>query len=313
MPARELARLLILAGLWGGSFAFIRIAVPALGPLWLAFLRVALAFGALFVLALAKRNVPTLRDRWRDHLVVGAVNSAFPFALYCFAEQYVTASTAAVVNATSPFFGAIVAALWLKEALSGRQIAGMLLGLAGVALLVGWEPEPLSAMTLVAMVACLAAALCYGIASVYAKARMAGVPSTSIALYSQLAAAIVLAPTVALAPLPAPPSLFVTVNVLALALASTAFAYLLYFRLIANIGPARALTVTFLIPLFGLLWGVALLGEPLAANTLSACGLILVGTWLATRQPVPRRDESAMRRLQTSSAAGPSTCARNSR
>src|SRR5262249_56024272 len=80
VPARELARLLILAGLWGGSFAFIRVAVPSVGPLWLAFLRVALAFGALFVLALAKRNVPALRDRWRGYFVIGGVNCAFPCA-----------------------------------------------------------------------------------------------------------------------------------------------------------------------------------------------------------------------------------------
>jgi drug/metabolite transporter (DMT)-like permease len=288
MPVRELARLLTLAGLWGGSFAFIRVAVPSIGPFWLAFLRVALAFGALFALALAKRNVPRLLDRWRDYFVIGAVNSAFPFALYCFAEEYVTASTAAILNATSPFFGAIVAALWLKEPLTLRQLGGMTLGLAGVALLVGWEREVLSGMALVAMLACLGAALCYGFASVYAKARMSGVPSASIALYSQLTAAVVLVPAVVASPVPALPSFVVIANVLALALASTALAYLLYFRLIATIGPARALTVTFLIPLFGVLWGVVFLGEPIAANTLSACALILAGTWLATRQATAR-------------------------
>jgi drug/metabolite transporter (DMT)-like permease len=288
MPVRELARLLTLAGLWGGSFAFIRVAVPSIGPFWLAFLRVALAFGALFALALAKRNVPRLLDRWRDYFVIGAVNSAFPFALYCFAEEYVTASTAAILNATSPFFGAIVAALWLKEPLTLRQLGGMTLGLAGVALLVGWEREVLSGMALVAMLACLGAALCYGFASVYAKARMSGVPSASIALYSQLTAAVVLVSAVVASPVPALPSFVVIANVLALALASTALAYLLYFRLIATIGPARALTVTFLIPLFGVLWGVVFLGEPIAANTLSACALILAGTWLATRQATAR-------------------------
>src|SRR5262245_27439840 len=160
MPLRDLARLLTLAGLWGASFAFMRVAVPAVGPLWLAFLRVALAFGALLAFAVARRNVPPLRERWRDYLVVGAVNSALPFALYCFAEQYVTASTAAILNATSPFFGAVVAALWLKDPLTLRQLVGMGLGLAGVVLLVGWQPEPLSGTTLVALLACLGAALC---------------------------------------------------------------------------------------------------------------------------------------------------------
>ena len=283
MSAADVARLLTLAALWGGSFVFMRVAVPALGPLWLAESRVALAFIALFALALAKRSVPALRERWRDYLVIGVVNSALPFALFCFAEQYVGASTAAILNATSPFFAAIVAALWLKDRLSPAKLAGMGMGIGGVTLLVGWQPEPLTGMTLLAVIACLAAALCYGVASVYAKARMTGVPSFAIALYSQMAAAIVLAPALPLAPRPGPLTPLIAANVVALALASTALAYLLYFRLIATIGPARALAVTFLIPLFGVLWGFVFLGEAIGANTLTACALILTGTWLAVR------------------------------
>ena len=283
MAPGDAARLLLLAAVWGGSFAFMRVAVPALGPLWLAFSRVALAFVALFALSLARRSIPPLSAHWRGYLMVGVVNSALPFALFCFAEQYISASAAAILNATSPLFGALIAALWLGEALTLRKIAGMALGLAGVVVLVGWQPEPLSGMMLWATLACLAAALCYGIASVYAKQRMAAVPSSAIALYSQLAAAIVLAPALWLVPAPEPLTPLVAANVLALALASTAFAYLLYFRLIATIGPARALTVTFLIPLFGVLWGVLFLGEPFAANTLFGCALIVAGTWIAAR------------------------------
>jgi drug/metabolite transporter (DMT)-like permease len=260
-----------------------RVAVPALGPLWLAFSRVALAFVALFALSLARRSVPPLFAHWRGYLIIGAVNSALPFALFCFAEQYISASAAAILNATSPFFGALTAAVWLGEALTLRKLAGMGLGLAGVAVLVGWQPEPLSGMMLWATLACLGAALCYGVASVYAKRRMAAVPSAAVALYSQLAAAVVLAPALCFVPTPGPLTPLVTANVLALALASTAFAYLLYFRLIATIGPARALTVTFLIPLFGVLWGVLFLGEAFAANTLSGCALIVAGTWIAAR------------------------------
>jgi len=293
MPPRDVARLLLLAGLWGGSFAFMRVAVPALGPFWLAFLRVTIAFAALFAFAAIQRSIPPLRARWRDYLVVGIVNSALPFVLFCFAEQYISASSAAILNATSPFFGAIVAALWLKEPLTTRQVAGMSLGLAGVMLLVGWQPEPLTGPILAATLACIAAALCYGISSVYAKVRLAAVPSSAVALYSQLAAGIVLVPVVAAVPLPAPPNALVAVNVLALALASTALAYRLYFRLIADVGPARALTVTFLIPLFGVLWGAAFLGEALATNTLSGCALILAGTWLATRARAPRATAAA--------------------
>jgi len=283
MPAADIARLLVLAALWGGSFTFMRFAVPAMGPLWLAASRVSLAFLALFAYALLRGKVPAVRTHWRDFLMIGVVNSALPFALFCFAEQYVGGSTAAVLNATSPFFATIVAALWLREPITAAKFAGMLLGLGGVGMLVGWQPAQLTGNVALAVVACLAAALCYGIASVYAKARMAGVPSFATALYSQLAAALVLAPALPLVPLPSDVSPQVAANVVALALASTAIAYLLYFRLIANIGPARALTVTFLIPLFGVLWGWAFLGETIGAGMLAGCALILLGTWLALR------------------------------
>jgi len=283
MSAADLARLIALAALWGGSFAFIRVAAPVVGPLWLAESRVALAFVILIVLALSRGKLPAWRERWRDFLVVGIVNSALPFALFCFAGQYIAASTAAILNATSPFFGALAAALWLKDSLPASKLAGMAFGLGGVVLLVGWRPEPLTGLALAAVFACLAASLCYGIASVFAKARMTGVPSFSTALYSQLAAAVVLAPALPFAPVHGPITPIVAANVLGLAAGSTAVAYLLYFKLIANIGPARALTVTFLIPLFGVLWGYLFLGEPLTINMLLGGSLILGGTWLAMR------------------------------
>jgi drug/metabolite transporter (DMT)-like permease len=283
MSLADLARLVALAALWGGSFAFIRVAVPVVGPLWLAESRVALAFVVLIILALSRGKVPALRERWRDFLAIGIVNSALPFALFCFAGQHIAASTAAILNATSPFFGALAAALWLKDPLPLSKLAGMALGLAGVVLLVGWRPEPMTAYALAAVFACLAAAMCYGIASVYAKVRMAGVPSFSTALYSQLAAAIVLAPALPFAPMNGQITSIVAANVFALAVGSTAIAYLLYFRLIANIGPARALSVTFLIPLFGVLWGYLFLREPLSINMLLGGSLILGGTWLAMR------------------------------
>ena len=281
MPARALALLVTLAALWGGSFVFMRIAVPAMGPVPLTFVRVTLAALVLLSLAAARRDVPDLRTRWRGFAVIGLVNSALPFVLICFAEQTITASTAGILNATSPFFGAIAAALWLGEPLTARKSGGMALGLAGVALLVGLQPEPLTFTTGVAVAACLAAAVCYGLAGVYARKRMQGVPSFAIACGSQLSAAIALAPVLPFVSMPGPVTSWVVFNVVALAVASTAIAYLIYFRLIADIGPSRALTVTFLIPLFGVLWGHLFLGEAITANMLAGGALIVAGTALA--------------------------------
>ena len=283
MPVADIARLLALAALWGGSFAFMRVAVVALGPVWLATSRVTLAFLALYALALVRRDVPPLRAHWRDYLAIGIINTALPFALFSFAAQHVTASTAAILNATSPFFATIVAALWLKDRVTPAKVIGMILGMIGVVLLVGWQPEPMSADKVIAVFACLAAAMSYGVASVFAKARLTGLPSFAIALYSQMTATIVLAPALPFAPQPGAITPLVAANVLALAIASTAIGYMLYFKLIATIGPARALTVTFLIPLFGVLWGFLFLDEKVGANTLAACALIVGGTWLAVR------------------------------
>ena len=281
MPARAVALLVILAALWGGSFVFMRVAVPAMGPVPLAFTRVTLAAAALLAIAAAQRRMPDFRARWREFAVVGIVNSALPFVLFCYAEQYVTASAAAILNATSPFFGAVAAAIWLGEPLTWRKIVGMVIGFAGVTALVGWHPEAMTPDTALAIAACLAASLCYGLGGTYTKRKLAGVPSFAIACASQLAAAIALAPAAPFTSMPGPVTPLVAANVVALALASTAIAYLIYFKLIAEAGPARALTVTFLIPLFGVLWGYLFLGETLTPNMLAGGALIVAGTAIA--------------------------------
>ncbi|MEP6941355.1 MAG: DMT family transporter [Betaproteobacteria bacterium] len=298
MRGGDYARLICLGALWGGSFVFMRVAVTALGPLWLVESRVVLAFLALYALARIRGGPGDdggFRAHWRDYAVVGIVNTALPFTLFSWASQHIPVSVAAIVNATSPFFGAIVAALWLGDRVTPGKLAGMALGFAGVVLLVGWRPELSSGDALLSVCACLAGALCYGIASVYAKTRLARLPSFSIALYSQMTAAIVLAPALPFAALPAAITPIVAANVLGLAVASTAVAYMLYFRLIADLGPARALTVTFLIPMFGVLWGWLFLGEAIGIDTLAACALIVSGTWMAVRLPAEIDPRASLR------------------
>jgi drug/metabolite transporter (DMT)-like permease len=277
------ALLILLAALWGGSFVFMRVAAPALSAIPLAFWRVVLAAAVLLALAYAQRKMPDFRTRWREFAVVGIVNSALPFVLFSYAEQYITASAAAILNATSPLFGAIAAAIWLGEPLTWRKAFGMALGFAGVAILAGWHPQTTTQEVAFALAACLAAAICYALASTYTKRKLTGVPSFAIATASQLTAAIALLPLVPFASVPGPVTQLVLGNVVALALASTALAYLFYFKLIADVGPTRALTVTFLIPLFGVLWGYLFLGEELTANMLTGGALIVAGTALTLR------------------------------
>ena len=284
MPLRSLALLVLLAALWGCSFVFMRVAVPAVGPIPLAYARVAIAAFVLLAIAFAQRRVPPFGTRWREFAVVGVANSAIPFALFAYAAQYIPASTGSILNATSPFFGAIAAAIWLAEPLTLRKVGGMALGLAGVIVLVGWHPETMSRDVVLAVAACLGGAVCYGLASVYTKRKLAGTPSFAVACASQVAAALALMPALPFTPVPGPLTTVVIANVAALAIASTALAYLIYFKLIADTGPQRALTVTFLIPLFGVLWGALILGEPVTASLLSGGVLIVAGVALALRK-----------------------------
>ena len=255
MKAPDLARLVFLAALWGGSFIFIRIAAPVLGPIVLVTLRVFLAGSALLVYALITRSDLELRTRWRQYLILGALNSAIPFVLISTAELQLPASLAAILNATSPLFGAVIAAIWIKDPLTRRKIAGLALGLIGVGVLVGWSPTEFTPVVALAAGASLLGAAFYGLASVYTKAKVVGARPIGMATGSQFAAGLLLLPFVPFSTRAGSPSITVVFSVLALALLCTALAYLLYFRLIVDVGPAKALTVTFLVPIFGTLWG----------------------------------------------------------
>jgi drug/metabolite transporter (DMT)-like permease len=290
LSVADLLRLLALSAIWGGSFILLRVASPVLGPVWLIEIRVLLAGLALLLYAKATGHDLQVRTRWRRYLVLGAVNSAIPFTLISAAEMTLDASFAAIVNATAPLWGAIIGAIWIRDVLTRRALLGLGLGVLGVATLVGWGPLPLSPEIGLAVLASLLGAASYGLGSVFTKARMQGSPPIGMAVCSQLSAALVLMPLVPLAPPISAPSQTVIACVLLLSLVSTAFAYLIFFRLVVDVGPTRALTVTFLNPIFGIIWGALFLGEHITASALVGCAVILLGTALVVgvRLPMPR-------------------------
>jgi len=282
MKTRDVGELLLLSVIWGGSFLCIRVAAPVLGPIVLIELRVLIAGLALLLYATLTKTRLNLRKHWRYYLIVGILNSAIPFTLIATAELRLTAGLAAILNATTPLFGAVVAAIWIQETLTVNKIIGLTLGLLGVAVLVGWSSLPFTTIVVLSVVASLAAAACYGIAGVYTKVMARGASSVAVATCSQLGASLFLLPFTFAIPVQHVPTSTVLLALLILALLCTAVAYVLYFRLIANIGPTRALTVTFLSPIFGVLWGVLLLGESLTWGTIIGFAIILSGTGLVT-------------------------------
>ncbi|WP_210394685.1 DMT family transporter [Motiliproteus sediminis] len=281
MPLTSAFNLLLLSAIWGGSFLFLRMGAPVLGPLWLIESRVSLAALFLLAVALLLRRRLALRQHWRHYLLLGGLNSALPFLLLAFAAQTLTVSLLSIVNATSPLWGALVGALWQREMPPRRALLGLLLGAMGVALLVGLDRITSEPGAAVAVAAALGAALCYGIASNYARHASAVEPFNN-AHGSMWAATLWLLPATLWLPLPAMPAPPVAIAVLLLGILCTGMAYLLYFRLVAEVGPTSALTVTFLIPLFGVLWGWSLLDEQPGWHTLAGTLTILTGTALVT-------------------------------
>ena len=282
--------LLALAALWGASFLFIRVAVDDLGPVALADGRLLLAVvGLVAILALARRPAARRRAPVSRYLLLGAVNAALPFTLIAAAETRLDASLAAILNASTPLFAALVAALVGDERMTLRRAIGLVLGVAGVGLVVGLaHVESTDLGFFAAAAASLLAALCYAVGTTYAKHAMGDEPPATIALGQLLAAGVVLLPLVAAVPPPHAPDGGDLAALAALAVACTSLAYLLYFRLVSEVGPTSALTVTYLVPVFGVLWAAVFLGESVTVGTLAGGALILASVALVTGTSLSR-------------------------
>ena len=292
MRPSDLARLVALAAMWGASYLFMRYAVPHLGPVLMIELRVAIAGVALLAFVKATGGTVGWRTHWKAFLFVGAIGLALPFMLIAQALTVIDASTAAILNALSPLFASVVAAIWIRDPLTPAKRGGIALCLAGTAVLVGWTPQPMTSRELLAASLSVAATALYGYTIVFTKVHLKGASPMGISAATLLMAAATLLPFT-----PAgrdvsnvPPLAWAAV--LGLALVSTTVAFIFYYRLIADVGPVKAITVTLLVPVFGMLWGVLLLGEHLTMGRIAGCGIILAGCALILGL-VPRRSLSS--------------------
>ncbi len=280
-----LAEYVSLAAIWGSSFMFMRLATVEFGPLPTAGLRVGIAALFLLPVLLARGLGRQLLLHWKKTFFVGLLNSAIPFACYTYALLSISTGLSAILNATVPLFGAAVAWIWLKDRPHGRRIFGLVVGFVGVALLAwdkaSFKPDASGSSTGWAVLAVLLACLCYAIAASYTKRYLGGLPALVTATGSQLGACAGLAlPTLWFWPR-AVPTAGAWAALLAVGVMCTGVAYILYFRLIENVGPARSLTVTFVIPVFAVIYGVILLGETVSAWMVFCALIIIAGTALS--------------------------------
>ncbi|MBP2707811.1 DMT family transporter [Microbispora sp. RL4-1S] len=305
MAIIDLLMLLGVAALWGASFLFMRQAVSVLGPIPMIEARVLVAGLGLLLVAVIMRRVPNFRrDLW-GFLVLGALMAAVPFTLIAAAELKITASLAAILNATTPLFALLVTSVRQGTRPSRTQLSGVVLGVAGVTVLVGLGPLHLDGMLILAALASLCASLFYALGGVYAKVRFSGTHPLVTTTGQQLGAAVcLLLPTLALPPRH-PVTGGIVLAVLALALACTALGFALFFHLVNRVGPTGALTVTFFVPLFGLLYGTAFLGEPLSWSTPLGMSLVLGAVFLVTERRSATRGDAAPGRSATSTGWTP--------
>lgn len=286
MSAAVAAEFILLAALWGASFLFMRLGTLEFGPLPTAGLRVAIASLALLPVMLSRGLWPQLRQHWKPVMICGLINSAIPFALFSFALLSISTGLSSILNATVPLFGALVAWLWLGDKPGASRTVGLVIGFIGVALLASgkasFKPDASGAVTAWGILACLLATISYAVAASFTRRYLSGLNSLMVATGSQIGAALGLAlPTLLMWPAQAP-SLKAWGALLALGILCTAVAYVLFFRLIERLGPARAITVTFTIPVFAVFYGVTLLGETVTTWMLFCGVIVLCGTALAT-------------------------------
>ncbi|WP_448188690.1 DMT family transporter [Azospirillum sp. sgz301742] len=288
MGTTEWLLLILLSLLWGGAFLFGKVAVAELRPFTVVFGRVALAAAVLLVIVRAARlPLPATPRAWGPFIVLGLLNNVIPFSLNFWGLTQIPSGLAAILNATTPLFGVVLAHLLTPdERMTGARLGGVLLGLAGVVVIVG--PAALgglafdgAGLTLLAQLAVLGAALSYGCAGIYGR-RFRGTPPLITAAGQVTVSALMILPVALLVDRPwegAMPGAATWGALAGIALLGTAGAYVLYFRILATAGATNALLVTFLIPVSALLLGAVVLDEPIEPRHLA--GMALIGLGLA--------------------------------
>nr|WP_207188885.1 MULTISPECIES: DMT family transporter [Gammaproteobacteria] len=294
--------MLSLAAIWGASFLFMRVIAPVIGTIPTAFFRVSIAAVGLLVILGLMRISWDFKGKLKTVMLLGMINSGIPATLYSVAAQVLPAGYSAIFNATTPLMGVLIGGLFFHEKLTAAKLGGVFLGLFGVGILTRAGPVAFNLELLMGALACLMATTCYGFAGFLARRWLdhaGGLDSRLSALGSMLGATLLLLPLFGYNVISQPPASWggwnVWLSLLGLGLVCTAFAYIIYFRLLTSVGPVKSMTVTFMIPPFGVLWGALLLDEPLSMAHLYGGVLIAVALWLVLKPAVVKTAEVAAR------------------
>ncbi len=295
MSLANLSRLILLALIWGTSFMLMRIAAPVIGPVLTTFARASLGALAIYLYARQFKIEFHWRKHYKTYLVIGLGNTAIPFSLFAWSALHVPSAYMATMNSLAPIFTAVFGFIMLGEGLSLRRIIAFMLGLFGVAVLVGIGPVEVTPWVVGGVLAGMAAAICYGFAATYTRMYAKEIPALATATGSQLAAALALLPFA----LPGVPHAFeaatlkVLLAVVVLGVVCTGIAYAIFFQLISAEGASKAITVTFLIPATASIWAWLFLGEAITSGIIAGIAIVLFATALSlglVRWPWARKE-----------------------
>lgn len=289
MSSTNIAKLLLLAAIWGTSFMLMRICSPVFGPMFTTFCRASLATVTLLLFARSRGVSLNWRKNLLPYAVIGLANTVLPFSLFAWSALHIPSAYMATMNSLSPVFTALFGFILLGERLSTARMMAFVGGLAGVGVLVGIGPMQVDAWVIAGVVASMGAALSYGFAATFTRMRGGGISPIAMAAGSQFAASIFLLPFGVTG---LPHALDVgTANIwiaaIVLGVVCTGIAYALFFQLISSEGATKAITVTFLIPVFASLWAWLLLDEPITGGTIAGIAIVLAATATALRAKSP--------------------------
>jgi drug/metabolite transporter (DMT)-like permease len=281
LKTSHLIELLVLGAIWGASFMLMKSTVPAFGVFALVEVRASVA--ALFLLPVVyfTRQWSDLSGNWAKLLFVGAINTAIPFCLFSYTSLHLDAGLSAILNGTAPMFGAVIAYFYLQDRIGVHGVIGTFLGFLGV-VVISQDTQSASSVSLLPMLTALGATCCYGIAACFMKKHLNGVKPFAIAAGSQVFAALLLLPFALYTWPEVNPDASTWGAALILAILCTGVAYIMYFDLIAKIGASQAMTVGYLVPMFGILWGIVVLGEVLSTYAMIGGSLIIIGLMITT-------------------------------
>lgn len=280
--------LITLAAIWGSSFIFMRVLAPALGPVVTTDMRLLIAGIVLTLFLRLKNQRLDLAKNLKRYIIIGLLNSGIPFLLFSFAALYLPSSISVIINSLTPLFGVFFSIFLLNEKITAKKISGIALGIVGVIIIRGSGNIELTPMTTIAMGACVLATMLYGLASTYVKLHAKDIAPSAVAAGSQLVAGVLLLPLICFFPIRVELSLTIALTTIAFAVLCSAIAYVIFYRLLNNLGTTKALSVTFLIPVFGFVWGYIFLREEITMIMVIGSLFVLSGIYFVTEKESPQ-------------------------